>query len=394
VQGWLAPDGFQLPKAALQVVRNLLIFQDEMMHKGPLKQCTATTGIVIWPKRHRAAIFGAEVACHMLMDALHGDTQALEGFVDEQDLRKDYVEAVSKESFEDWPGERAFGGLLFALADRWLPWQATADDFLEFLEQIKFGEQELSASTESLLVKVLAHFGPTTEVGRACTEVYNSKLLVSEQTAGICCNTLRFFCSSPLILAARKGKAFLEELAERFVTSLQHRPKESKEAEDHSALQIKTLTTLLSVLTSSLPSEQLLEQTCSAVVSNKTRYVRARLDVLIRTCARDVHESMRCAFLLNNVSFKQLTRLRQVRSGEGCGAALLRSLEQHGPEDRAIFASSGCGRSSFDDCLQWRPVCARDGASERVQQAHSKQDDWYFTRTPARARDTLAHTHT
>ena len=312
VQGWLAPDGFQLPKAALQAVRNLLIFQDEMMHKGPLKQCTATTGIVIWPKRQRAAIFGAEVACHMLMDALHGDTQALEGFVDEQDLRKDYVEAVSKESFEDWPGESAFGGLLVALADRWLPLQTSADDFLEFLEQIKFGEQELSASTESLLVKVLAHFELTTEVGHACTEVYKSKLLVSEQTAGICCNTLRFFCSSPLILAARKGKAFLEELAGRFVTSLQHRPKESKEAEDHSELQIKTITTLLSVLTSNLPSEQLLEQTCSAVVSNKTRYVRARLHVLIRTCARDVHESIRCASLLNNVSFKQHTRLRQV----------------------------------------------------------------------------------
>jgi hypothetical protein len=43
-----------------------------------------------------------------------------------------------------------------------------------------------------------------------------------------------------------------------------------------------------------------------------------------------------------------------------------------------MFASSGCGRSSFDDFLQWRPVRARDGAPERVQQAHSKQDDWYY----------------
>lgn len=113
----------------------------------------------------------------------------------------------------------------------------------------------------------------------------------------MCCNTLHFLCTSPLILAARKGKAFPEELAERFVTSLQHRPKESKRAEDHSALQIKLMTTLLSVLTSILPLEQLLEQTCSAVVSNTTLFWRAWFYVPFHVCSRRARiDAMRISF--------------------------------------------------------------------------------------------------
>ena len=66
----------------------------------------------------------------------------------------DYLaEAASKDSFRDWPGPDVFGRLLSALAG---PQSATsAWDFTEFLQQIKFGEKTLPASTESLLVKVL-----------------------------------------------------------------------------------------------------------------------------------------------------------------------------------------------------------------------------------------------
>ena len=61
---------------------------------------------------------------------------------------------------------------------------------------------------------------------------------------------------------------FVKEMAVRFVESLLHA---TQEAEERSSLQIATMMALLRVLTSSLPSEELLEKACSGVASNKAR---------------------------------------------------------------------------------------------------------------------------
>ena len=116
--------------------------------------------------------------------------------------------------------------------------------------------------------QVLGHFGPGTDAGRSCLEAFASELLVSEQTAGVCCDILSSLSSRPEILAARRGRDFVEEMAERFVESLFH---PTQEVEERSTLQIKTMMTLLRVLTSSLPSEELLEKACSGVVLKNAR---------------------------------------------------------------------------------------------------------------------------
>ena len=142
--------------------------------------------------------------------------------------------------------------------------------------------------------QVLVHFGPGSDPGHSCLEAFASKLLVSEQTANICCDILISLSSRPEIFAARRfaiprypkplsacihlqshaatclcrGKEFVKEMAVRFVESLFHA---TQEAEERSSLQIATMMALLRVLTSSLPSEELLEKACSGVASNKAR---------------------------------------------------------------------------------------------------------------------------
>ena len=85
--------------------------------------------------------------------------------------------------------------------------------------------------------QVLCHFGPGTDAGRSCLEAFASKLLVSEQTAGVCCDILSSLSSRPEILAARRGRDFVEEMAERFVESLLH---PAQEIEKRSTLQLTT----------------------------------------------------------------------------------------------------------------------------------------------------------
>jgi hypothetical protein len=123
-----------------------------MAHKGKLEQGVTLTGLVMWPKRHRAAILGAEAGCWLFLDAVAGGhSSALAGFAGEQDLRNYF--AASKDSFRDWPGPDAFGHLLSALAGTQSA--TSARDFSKFLQQIKFGKEALPASTEILLVQVL-----------------------------------------------------------------------------------------------------------------------------------------------------------------------------------------------------------------------------------------------
>ena len=120
--------------------------------------------------------------------------------------------------------------------------------------------------------QVLGHFGPGTDAGRSCLQAFASELLVSEQTAGVCCDILSSLSSRPEILAARRGRDFVEEMAERFVESLFHPTQEVEERSTlHFMLQSKTMMTLLRVLTSSLPSEELLEKACSGVVLKNAR---------------------------------------------------------------------------------------------------------------------------
>ena len=133
-----------------------------MAHKGELKEGVTTTALVMWPKRHRAAIIGAETACWLFLDAVGGNSEALAGFAGEQDLRSYLSDAASKDLFQDWPGPDAFGHLLSALVGT--KSAPSAEDFSEFLHQIRFGEQALPASTESLLVQVLS----AREYPRAC----------------------------------------------------------------------------------------------------------------------------------------------------------------------------------------------------------------------------------